>query len=307
MRLLFAGTPEVAVRSLQALVDSSHEVCAVLTRPDAAAGRGRRVSRSPVARRADELGIPVLTPASPRDPDFLSSLRALEPDCGPIVAYGAILPSEALGVPAYGWVNLHFSLLPAWRGAAPVQHAILHGDAITGATTFLLEEGLDTGPVFDRVEEPISAHDTSGDLLDRLAHAGATLLVRTMDAIAAGGISPVPQSSQGASYAPKIDVERARIAWDGPAESVDRLVRACTPAPGAWTTFRGERVKLGPVRIADAGGLAPGEIAAAKSEVTVGTGTASVRLGEVRPEGRRPMPAADWARGLRPASGEGFA
>lgn len=307
MRLLFAGTPDVAVPSLDALVDSAHEVCAVLTRPDAVAGRGRRVSRSAVGARADELGIPVLAPASPRDADFLQALRALEPDCCPVVAYGAILPKEALDVPPRGWVNLHFSLLPAWRGAAPVQHAVLHGDAVTGATTFLLEEGLDTGPVLDRISEPIAPDDTSGDLLARLAHAGAALLVRTMDGIASGAISAIPQSSQGVSYAPKIEVADARVAWDAPAEAIDRRVRACTPSPGAWSTFRGERVKIGPVRIAESAGLDPGEIAAAKSDVMVGTGTVAVRLGEVRPEGRRAMPAADWARGLRLGDGEAFA
>jgi len=202
-------------------------------------------------------------------------------------------------------VNLHFSLLPAWRGAAPVQRAIMAGDDITGATTFLLEEGLDTGPVLGVVTEPIGPDDTSGDLLARLALSGSELLVRTLDAIEAGVAVPVPQPSEGVSLAPKITVEEALVDWSAPALAVDRLVRAVTPDPGAWTVARGERLGLGPVRaLPDDRSLAPGEVAAGKSEVRVGTGSHAVRLGEVRPAGRRPMPAADWARGLRPEAGE---
>ena len=307
MRLLFAGTPGAAVPSLEALADSAHEVCAVLTRPDTVAGRGRRASRSAVAEAADRLGIPVWTPASLRDPSFIAQLSALRPDCCPVVAYGALIPPEALLTPAHGWVNLHFSLLPAWRGAAPVQYAVMHGDAITGATTFCIDEGLDTGPVLARIEEPIGSRDTSGDLLQRLASRGANLLVATMDGIATGAIEPVPQPAQGGSYAPKIEVDDARIDWRAPAEAIDRLVRACTPAPGAWTTFRGDRIKLAPVLVDAHADLPPGEVRAGKAEVLVGTGSAAVALTEVRPEGRRPMPAPDWARGVRVTAGEGFA
>lgn len=307
MRLLFAGTPEAAVPSLMALVASPHEVCAVLTRPDAPAGRGRRLERSPVGAWADDLGIPVWSPPSPRDPEFLDRLRNLAPECCPVVAYGGLIPAAALAVPPRGWVNLHFSLLPAWRGAAPVQHAIWHGDEFTGATTFVLDEGLDTGPVLGVMTEAIGAHDTSGDLLGRLAVSGADLLVRTMDALENDTLSAVPQPHDGISLAPKIDVQDARIRWGDPALAIDRLVRACTPAPGAWTTLRSERVKVGPVVMGVDAGLAPGEISVGRTEVRVGTGTTSVVLGDVRAEGRKSMAAADWARGLRLERGESFA
>ena len=306
MRLLFAGTPDVAVPALQALADSSHEVCAVLTRPDAAAGRGRRPSRSAVAQRADDLGIPVWTPASLREPAFLDDLAVLSPDCCPVVAYGALIPPAALALPRHGWVNLHFSLLPRWRGAAPVQYAVLEGDSMTGATTFRLDEGLDTGPTLARIDEPIGARDTSGELLDRLADRGARLLLSTMDGLASGQLSAVEQSADGVTYAPKLDVDDARIAWSADAISIDRRIRACTPAPGAWTTFRGERIKVGPALPVDVAGLAPGEIRAAKLEVVVGTGSGGVILGDVCPQGRRSMAASDWARGVRLSVGEAF-
>ena len=305
MRLVFAGTPDVALPSLQALLDSPrHEVVGVVTRPAKPAGRGRHETGSPVAALAGDAGVPVFTPPRAGDPGFLADLAALRPDCCPVVAYGALLPRAALDVPAHGWVNLHFSLLPAWRGAAPVQHAILHGDDVTGASTFLIEEGLDTGPVFGVVTEAIRPVDTAGDLLGRLAAGGAQLLAATMDGIADGSLVAVPQPADGVSYASKITVADAAIDWRAPAQRVDRLVRACTPAPGAWTAFRGDRLKLGPVTPTEADGLAPGEIHPGKHDVTVGTATAAVALSSVQPPGRRPMPAADWARGVRPGSGE---
>lgn len=306
MRLLFAGTPEVAVPSLQALVDSGHEVCAVLTRPDAAAGRGRRPSRSAVAERADALGIPVWTPASLRDPDALAELASMAPDCCPVVAYGALIPAAALAVPRHGWLNVHFSLLPAWRGAAPVQYAVLHGDSVTGATVFRLDEGLDTGPVLSWIEEPIGPRDTSGEVLDRLAVRGAQLLVDTIASLASGGLAAIPQPAEGATYAPKLDVSDARVDWARPAHEIDRRIRACTPVPGAWTTFRGDRIKVSPIVLDVDDSLAPGEIRASKAGVLVGTGTVAVAMTEVRPEGRKPMAAADWARGVRPTDGEAF-
>ncbi|GAA2100320.1 methionyl-tRNA formyltransferase [Actinomadura alba] len=302
MRLVFAGTPAAAVPSLEVLLASRHEVAAVVTRPDAPAGRGRHMVAGPVAERAAEAGVEVLKPAKARDPEFLDRLRAIAPDCCPVVAYGALLPRAALDIPRHGWVNLHFSLLPAWRGAAPVQHAILHGDDITGAATFEIEEGLDTGPVYGVLTEPIRPADTTGDLLERLAHAGAKLLADTMDGIESGLLEPRPQPAEGVSHAPKLGPEDARVDWTAPATRVDRLVRACTPAPGAWTTFHGDRVKLGPVRpAAGASGLAPGELRVGKREVLVGTGTHPVALGDVRPQGKRPMSAVDWTRGLRRA------
>ncbi len=305
MRLVFAGTPEAALPSLRALLASQHEVAAVVTRPDAPAGRGRGLRRSPVGELADEHGLEVLTPPRASDPAFLERLRAIAPDCCPVVAYGSLVPRDALGIPRHGWVNLHFSVLPAWRGAAPVQHAIWHGDDVTGASTFLLEEGLDAGPVLGVVTETIRATDTSGDLLGRLAESGAGLLVATMDALAAGVMAAARQPSDGVSLAPKVSVADAEVDWSHPAVGVDRLVRAMTPAPGAWTTFRGERLGLGPVvPLADAAVLAPGEISVDRSGVLVGTASHPVRLGQVRPPGRRPMAAPDWARGARLVAGE---
>lgn len=305
MRLVFAGTPAVALPSLQALVESPrHEVVAVLTRPDARAGRGRGIAPSPVKQRAAEHGIPVLTPPRPSDPDFLAALGEIAPDCCPVVAYGALVPAAALAVPTLGWINLHFSLLPAWRGAAPVQQAIWHGDEITGASVFQLEEGLDTGPVYGLLTEPIRPRDTAGELLARLAEAGAHLLTATLDALADGTVRAEPQPADGISLAPKITVESARIDWARPAVQIDRQIRACTPAPGAWTTFRGERMKLGPVRPVDAeDALPPGAL----RELLVGTAAGAVELGLVQPAGKGPMPAADWLRGARPQPGERFA
>ncbi|RLU84928.1 methionyl-tRNA formyltransferase [Streptomyces griseocarneus] len=306
MKLVFAGTPEVAVPALDALLASGrHEVAAVVTRPDAPAGRGRRLVASPVAQRAEEEGIEVLKPARPRDPEFLARLREIAPDACPVVAYGALLPKAALEIPKHGWVNLHFSLLPAWRGAAPVQHAILAGDEVTGASTFLIEEGLDSGPVFGVLTERIRPTDTSGDLLTRLAFAGAGLLTATMDGIEDGTLQAVPQPAEGISLAPKIQVEDARLDWAAPALRVDRVVRGCAPAPGAWTVFRGERLKVMSVALApDRADLAPGQIAAAKNSVHVGTGSHAVQLQWVQPQGKKPMAAADWARGVRIAEGE---
>ncbi|WP_100835237.1 methionyl-tRNA formyltransferase [Kitasatospora fiedleri] len=308
MRLVFAGTPEVAVPALDALLASRHEVVAVVTRPDAPAGRGRKLVASPVAQRAEEAGIEVLKPVRPSEPEFLARLAELAPDCCPVVAYGALIRPGALEIPVHGWVNLHFSLLPAWRGAAPVQHAVLAGDEVTGASTFLIEEGLDSGPVFGVLTETVKPTDTSGDLLGRLSRAGAELLVRTMDAIEDGQARPEPQPLAGVSLAPKLTVEDARIEWTHPALRVDRVVRGCAPAPGAWTTFRGERLKLtGPVRLLPGeSALAPGELAVAKNSVRVGTGSHEVELGEVRPQGKKAMPAADWARGARIETGERF-
>jgi methionyl-tRNA formyltransferase len=307
VRLVFAGTPEVAVPSLEAIAASGHELVAVLTRPDAPAGRGRHVVRSPVGAWADERGVPVLTPARLREQSFMDTLTGLAPDCVPVVAYGALVPAPALAVPRHGWVNLHFSLLPAWRGAAPVQHAVLHGDEMTGASVFELEEGLDTGPVYATLVEKVGPRDTSGDLLARLAAAGAGLLVAVLDAIEAGTARAEPQPPDGVSTAPKITGADAEVRWADPAFAVDRRVRACTPAPGAWTTFRGERVKLGPVTPVAAGPrLAPGELRVERDRVLAGTGTDPVAVGEVRAAGKRPMSAVDWARGVRIAPAERF-
>jgi methionyl-tRNA formyltransferase len=303
--LAFAGTPAAAVPTLRALLDSpDHEVVAAITRPPARAGRGRRPSQSPVAVLAAEAGLPVLTPDRPGDPGFLAELAGLAVDAAAVVAYGALLPPAALAVPRHGWINLHFSLLPAWRGAAPVQHALLRGDEVTGASTFLIEQGLDTGPVYGVVTETIRPDDTAGELLERLSVSGAGLMVATMDGIADGTLVAVPQSPDGVSIAPKITVDDARVEWDTPGRHVDRAVRASTPNPGAWTVFRGERLKLGPVRLSGGNDLPPGALRVGKDGVTVGTATIDVQLGLVQSPGKRPMPAADWARGARITDGE---
>jgi len=330
MRLVFAGTPAPAVASLEALLASRHEVAAVVTRPDAPAGRGLRLGPSPVAARAAEAGVEVLRPARPREPEFIARLREIAPDCCPVTAYGALIPDQVLEIPARGWVNLHFSLLPAWRGAAPVQHAIRHGDDVTGATTFRLVHELDAGPTFGMLTEPIRPADTAGSLLRRLSAAGADLLVTTLDMIELGELEARQQPAEGVSFAPKVTPADAEVDWKLAALAVDRLIRSCTPAPGAWTRLDGTRIKLGPVSPvgparsagsrglagpastpgpagtpAPGGGLAadqvpgPGELLVLRDRVLVGTGTRPVQLGDVQADGKRRMPAADWARGLR--------
>ena len=306
LRLVFAGTPEAAVPALRALLASRHEVVAVVTRPDAPAGRGRRAQQSPVRVAADEAGVPVLTPPKPSDADFLSTLAELAPDVCPVVAYGGLITAAGLAIPKQGWVNLHFSLLPAWRGAAPVQHAVLAGDDLTGATTFLIERGLDTGPVFGTITEKIGAEDTAGDVLDRLATNGAALLAATLDAIADGTARPQPQPADGISSAPKLSAADGRLDFTQPAFAVGRRARAVTPDPGAWTTLpNGTRLGLGPVDPAAgetyAGPpLEPGQLSAERQDIWVGTATRPVRLSSVRPPGKRAMPAEDWARGAKP-------
>ncbi len=304
MRLLFAGTPEVALPSLKALVNSSHEVVAVLTRPDAPAGRKRTLTPSPVKLAAQAAGIEVLTPAKTSDPALAERLLDLGVEAAPVVAYGGLIPPALLALPKNGWVNLHFSLLPTWRGAAPVQRAIMAGDELTGATTFLLEQGLDTGPTLGLLTERLRPDDTAGAVLDRLAHAGAKLLLDSLDALQAGTAVLQQQAGMGVSHAPKLSVEDARINWARPAYVVDRQIRGCTPSPGAHTTFRGQRLKIHPVvpmidadDKSDRAALAPGVVRVSRTDVIVGTGQGCVRLSQVQPPGKQPMPAADWARG----------
>ena len=299
MRVVFAGTPEPALPALRAIAGSPHELVGVVTRPDAPAGRGRTLVASPVAQLAAELDVPVLKPDHPRDPEFQDALQALRPDCCAVVAYGALLPQSALDIPVHGWVNLHFSVLPNWRGAAPVQHAIMAGDEVTGATTFRIVKELDAGPTFGLMTQLIRDDDTAGTLLDKLAEGGAGLLVATLDGIAEGSIEARKQPAEGISFAPKILVEHARVDWDDPALGIDRRIRGCTPAPGAWTTYAGERLKLGPVRITDRDPLPRGLLEVTKNDVYVGTATSPVRLGEVKAFGKKQMPAADWARGVQ--------
>lgn len=307
MRLVFAGTPEPALPALRRLIDSPrHEVVAVLTRPDAAVGRRGKPEPSPVAREALERGIPVLRPSRPNSEEFVGELAQLAPDCCAVVAYGALLRDGLLAVPPKGWINLHFSLLPAWRGAAPVQAAIAAGDSITGASTFQIEPSLDSGPIYGVVTETIRPTDTAGELLERLAVSGAELLSATLDGIADATLTPVPQPTEGVSIAPKITVEQARVRWDLPAQVVDRRIRAVTPSPGAWTLLGDLRIKLGPVRIAEPSAtpgppepLSPGAIHVDRKSVWVGTGSDPVRLGQIQPPGKKFMNAVDWARGAR--------
>ncbi|WP_313865888.1 methionyl-tRNA formyltransferase [Mycobacterium sp.] len=302
MRLVFAGTPEPALPALRRLLDSPrHEVVAVLTRPDAASGRRGKPEPSPVAREALDRGLPLLRPARPNSAEFVAELSEFAPDCCPVVAYGALLRDGLLAVPQRGWVNLHFSLLPAWRGAAPVQAAVAAGDTITGATTFQIEPSLDSGPVYGVVTETIQPTDTSGDLLERLAISGAALLSATLDGIGDGTLTPRPQPADGVSIAPKITVEEARVRWELPAPVVERRIRAVTPSPGAWTMIDDLRIKLGPVQIdADAPeSLPPGVIQVDRKSVRIGTGSEPVRLGQIQPPGKKLMNAVDWARGAR--------
>ena len=306
MRVVFAGTPEVAVPALNAVAASRHELVGVITRPDAPSGRGRRLQASPVAVRAEELGVPILKPVHPREEDFQAQLRALAPDCCPVVAYGALLPQATLDIARLGWINLHFSVLPAWRGAAPVQHSLWAGDEVTGATTFRIVKELDAGPTFGVMTERVRPDDTAGDLLSRLAEGGASLLVQTLDGIENATLEARDQPSEGLSFAPKILAEDARVEWSNPAVAINRQVRACTPAPGAWSTFLSERIKLGPVQLTDRDPLPPGLIEVTKNAVLVGTGTNPVQLGLVKAFGKKQMAAADWARGVRLESGARF-
>lgn len=305
MRVLFAGTPEVALPVLTALMASAeHEVTGVFTRADARRGRGRALLPSPVAALARQAGLDVRTPASLTDEATRAWVRDMAPDVAVVVAYGRLVPSALLEVPTHGWLNLHFSLLPAWRGAAPVQRAVIAGDDVTGACVFRLEEGLDTGPVYARMTETIRPTDTAGDLLARLASGGAPLVLDVLAALAADGVVPEEQDHARATLAPRLTPQDARVRWEEPAIAVDRRVRGVTPAPGAHTTYAGRRLRLGPLRpVPEVRDLAPGELRASKHDVLVGTGAGAVRLGRVAPAGRGWMSAEAWARGARPPAG----
>jgi methionyl-tRNA formyltransferase len=299
MRLVFAGTPNAALPALTALLESRHEVAAVITRPDARAGRGRELTPSPVAQLAREHGLEVLKPARPNEPDFLARLKEIAPDCCPVAAYGALLPQDALDIPPRGWINLHFSVLPAWRCATPVQRSLMAGDEVTGATTFRIVRELDAGPTYGLFTERIRPDDTAGTLLDRLAQHGAGLLVTTLDGIEDGTLEERPQDEEFVSLAPKLTVDDAKVVWESPAFAIDRHIRGCTPAPGAWTLLDDLRVKVGPLTLRpDMTELAPGDLAVGKNAVLVGTGTDAVELDQVQPQGKPRMRAVDWARGL---------
>ncbi|AKK03224.1 methionyl-tRNA formyltransferase [Corynebacterium epidermidicanis] len=310
MRILFAGTPDVAAMALRRLIVSEHEVIGVLTRPDARKGRGRTLHPSPVAEVAMEYDIPTFKPSTLKldteDGDrFREDLHSLAPDCVPVVAYGNLIPEDLLAAVPQGWINLHFSLLPQWRGAAPVQAAIYHGDDITGATTFRIDRGLDTGDVLGTITTEIGANETAAQLLHRLAESGGDLLVATMDGLAGGALVARPQVGEP-TYAAKIEKEDAQINWQAPALQIDRQIRAHTPAPGAWTMLADQRMKVGPVVLSEREGLRPGHIEVTKQGVYVGTGSTAVMLGEIQPPGKKMMNAADWARGVTMAEGTVF-
>ena len=297
MRVLFAGTPAVAVPSLNALVEAGFDVVAVLSRPDAPIGRKRVLTPSPVAARAAELGIEVIH-ASRIDAEAIRTISAVNPDVAAIVAYGGLVPPPALRIPRHGWVNLHFSLLPSWRGAAPVQRAVMAGDDVTGAVTFQLEEGLDTGPVFGTLTETVGPDDTAGELLERLSRSGAVLLAQTLSAIDAGKAAALPQTGE-VSHAAKLTLDDGRLDWKHPALAIGRQARGVTPEPGAWTVLNGQRIKLEPVRLRpDVSGLAPGSLCVQGKSVLVGTGSHGVELTRIQPAGKKMMAAADWARGM---------
>mgnify|MGYP003113613432 FL=1 len=286
----------MAVPSLDALVAAGFDVVAVLTRPDAPLGRKRVLTPSPVAARAAELGLKIIH-ASKVDAAVTEQIAAAAPDVAAIVAYGGLIPRPALDVPRHGWINLHFSLLPSWRGAAPVQRSLIAGDDVTGAVTFLLEEGLDTGPVFGTLTEAVRPDDTAGALLERLSHSGAVLLTQTLSAVDAGQAAAVPQQGD-VSLAPKLTLEDGRLDWQQPALAIGRRARGVTPEPGAWTTLDGQRIKLEPVILRPGDpALEPGHLALEGKSVLVGTGSHPVELTRVQPSGKKMMTAADWARG----------
>lgn len=298
MRIVFAGTPDVAVPSLEALLASRHEVVAVVTRPDAPAGRGRTLRPSPVREVAERAGVEVLTPVRPSEADFLERLRELAPDACPVVAYGALVPQAALDVPKHGWINLHFSLLPRWRGAAPVQRAIMAGDAVIGTTCFQIVKALDAGDIYRVAERPMPEAPARA-VLALLATEGAQQLVDTVDAIEAGE-TPAPQPEDGVTYAHKITVDDARLDWTRPAVDLLHHVRGCSPDPGAWCLLDGQRFKVYDAALADGEALAPGQVQVTKRAVLVGTDDGVLELVEVQAPGKKRMRALDWARGAKP-------
>ena len=291
MRIAFAGTPLAAVPTLTALLASEHEVALVVTRPDAPAGRGRTLTASPVADAAVASGLPVLKTSHLAE----HKEKFADIDCVMVVAFGAMVPKDLLAVPKYGWINVHFSLLPQWRGAAPVQYAILSGDEFTGVTTFQINEGLDTGPMLAYLTTQIAPNETSTELLDRLSIEGAQLALVTLAGIENGSILPLHQPIDGISTAPKITVSDAQVRWSDPALAVDRRIRAVTKEPGAWTMFGEVRIKLQPVTVSPhITDLSPGEVALRDGEVLVGTGSHAVALSKVQEAGRNLTDAKTW-------------
>lgn len=296
MRIAFAGTPEAAVPTLKSLIDSDHEIAFVITRPDAPKGRGRVLTPSPVAEVAEQAGIEVIKTSNLHDvAERVSDVEAVI-----VVAYGGLVPKELLDSPKFGWINVHFSLLPHWRGAAPVQHAIMSGDDVIGVTTFRIDEALDTGPMFAYLTTSIGPTETAGQLLDRLSSEGGNLAIATLNGLAQGSMHPLEQPLDGVSYAPKITTELARINWQDPALAIERKIRAVTPAPGAWTMSGDDRYKLSPAKLAtEVTNLKPGELAVVDDHVYVGTGSHAIELDQIQLPGKTFTKAIDWARNLK--------
>lgn len=301
MRLIFAGTPEFSVPALEALHAAGHTIAGVWTQPDRPAGRGRKLTPSPVGQKALELGIPVHKPEKLRgNEEALAMLRATAPEAMVVVAYGLILPQAVLDIPAHGCLNIHASLLPRWRGAAPIQRAILAGDTVTGVTIMRMEAGLDTGPMLLTERVPIEARTTAGDLHDTLGALGARLIVEAIARLARGELRDTPQPADGATYAAKLTKEEARVDWTQPADAIARAIHAYNPAPGAWSELSGERVKLLRAQAGHAGGgglgVEPGTIVHADDEgFAVATGSGLVRITELqRPGGRAAKPSAAY-------------
>jgi len=293
MRLIFMGTPEFSVPALEALVAAGHDIAAVCCQPPRPAGRGQKPRPSPVQARAVALGLPVRCPVTLRDPEEQAALAALGADVAVVVAYGLILPRAVLEMPARGCLNIHASLLPRWRGAAPIQRAIMAGDSETGVCVMRMEAGLDTGPVLMRAATPIGPGDTAGSLHDRLSRMGAELIVAALARL--DTLVPEPQPEAGVTYADKIDKAEARIGWAAPATEVDRRIRALSPHPGAWTEVRGERVRLLDARLAEGQG-APGEVL--DDRLTVACAGGAVRLLRLQRAGRAAQDADEFLRGM---------
>lgn len=307
MRIVFFGTPTFAVPSLRALVAEGADVVAVVTQPDRPHGRSRSVLvPPPVKDTALELGLAVQQPERPRGDLFVASLRRLAPDLGVVVAYGHILRPEVLAVPHRGMINVHASLLPRYRGAAPIQAALLSGDETTGVSIMQMDAGMDTGPVLHQLTTPIGARDTAGTLTDRLASLGAQALVETLVRLQRGELTPVAQDEARATYAPKIDRDTARIRWEEGADASIRRIRAFDPVPGAWTTLDGIDVKCFTPTVVDEA-AEPGLVIGTEPMLIIGAGSASVAVAEVQPAGKRRMPAAEWSRGRGARTGQRFA
>ncbi|MCZ7565934.1 MAG: methionyl-tRNA formyltransferase [Burkholderiales bacterium] len=311
MRVLFAGTPEFAVTALRAVRAAGHHIMLVLTQPDRPAGRGLSQTVSPVKRAAQELGLSVFQPATLRDAAVLARLRAVAPEVMVVAAYGLILPQAVLEIPRLGAINIHASLLPRWRGAAPIQRALLAGDARTGISILQMDAGLDTGPVLLAAETPIGADDTAGTLHDRLAALGARLVVEALELLAAGTAKPEPQRAAGATYAAKLDKAETRIDWRRPAVEIARQVRAFDPVPGAIARLRGTELKIWRARPArtgnDATGVSPGTVVAVGDDgLVVACGHGALVLAELQRAGGKRLSVAELRRGFAVAAGDRF-